>query len=337
MPNTVHAAQSESIVERLIRPAILKLLGDTEGLYRCERDLHHHFTVCLNTIQPLLLGTRQRRAFLEHPGKACYGTGRDGNLDYFFPALISLATPIRERAGAAMELNCNYDDCPKITRDVQKLIDPANAYPESAYFAFGAKPHFFESVKHGVERAFEYFAEDRPGFLLPLGLHIFVVASPRSGYMHFLHEAIVQQACIPKDLVWSETAIEKYAIDQPQRQPLVLSMEMNAAVGSDDLYISKTSAEELLTAELAKAQIPLKSITARCMFETTRNSSGNNRCKFGVTPLWGNELRVLSGRVLKSEFMDCVNRLCDSGHAFQKAGRASWGRHRPPLLASTSP
>jgi hypothetical protein len=230
MTNT-NTTASDSIVDQLIRPAILKLLEETDGSYRCERDLHHHFTVCLNAIRPLLLGTRQRRAFLEHPGKACYGTGRDGNLDYFFPATISNATPMHEKSGAAMELNCNYDDSVKITRDVQKLVDPENAYGESAYFAFGTKPHFFESVKHGVERAFNYFTENRPEFLLPLGLHIFVVESPRAGSAHILHEAVIQQACIPEHLVWSETAIEKHAIPQLEEQPVVFSMEMKVPVG----------------------------------------------------------------------------------------------------------
>lgn len=325
MPTILPVSQGPTIVQRLIRPAILKLLEETDGSYRCERDLHHHFTICLNAIQPLLLGTCHRRAFLEHPGKACYGTGRDGNIDYFFPDITSDVIRIQGEPGAAMELNCNYDSPIKITRDLQKLIDPENAYDESAYFAFGTKPRFFESVKHGVERAFGYFAEDRPEFLLPLGLNIFVCECPRLGDTHLLHEANIRQACSLKNLVWTESVIEKHSSNRLECRPVFASAQTKVPLGSDDLYITETSARELLAAELMKAQIPLDSITARCMFQTTRNSSGTNRCKFGMTPLWTNELRVVAGRVLRSEFMDWVRRLCDSGLAFQRAGRASWG------------
>src|ERR1019366_1865122 len=92
----------------------------------------------------------------------------------------------------------------------------------------------------------------------------------------------------------------------------------------DVLHLGRAEAQDLLISELVRAYIPLKSKTARCMFEATRNGSGQNRFKLGITPLWENELRILDGRVLRSEFMDWVNRLCNSGHAFQRAGRALW-------------
>jgi hypothetical protein len=325
MTAVVENAKPESIVEQLIRPAIITLLGETDGLYRCERDLHHHFTVCLNGVKALQLGTGHRLVYLEHPGKACYGKGRDGNLDYFFPELSATAASLRRPRGAAMELNSNYNSPQKIMRDVQKLIDPENGYHESAYFAFGRKPHFFESVRKGVERAFEHFLEDRTDFRLPIGLHVFVVESSRGGGGHLLREAVVKNVCIPDEMEWVETRFERLAPPQLAANPKVASFDRKASSDGDGLYLDPASAQGLLISELVKANIPLESKTARCMFEATRNSSGQGRCKLGMTPLWENELRIVHGRVLRSEFMDWVNRLCDSGHAFQKAGRASWG------------
>jgi hypothetical protein len=75
----------QSPIDTLIKPAILKLVSESEGVYRCERDLHHHFTVCLHSIQNLEFGTHRRGVFLEEPARAFYGSGRKGNLDYFFP------------------------------------------------------------------------------------------------------------------------------------------------------------------------------------------------------------------------------------------------------------
>ncbi len=91
------------------------------------------------------------------------------------------------------------------------------------------------------------------------------------------------------------------------------------------LYMSRGEAESVLRAEMEKAEIPLNSITVRCMFEPTKDSRGGNNCKLGRSPLWENHLRVVSGKVLRSEFMDWVDRLIESGRKFQKAGRASWG------------
>jgi hypothetical protein len=204
-------AQPESIVGQLVRPAILKLSGETDGLYRCERDLHHHFTVCLNNVKALQLGTAERLIYLEHPAKACYGSRRDGNLDYFFPERNSTTVSLQRRSGVAMELNSNYDGSQKITRDVQKLIDPQNGYSESAYFAIGRKPRFFESVRKGVGRAFGYFVEERAEFRLPTGLYVFVVESARSGGDHLLREAFVKHACVPDELDWVEMPVERTA------------------------------------------------------------------------------------------------------------------------------
>jgi len=113
-----------------------------------------------------------------------------------------------------MELNSNYDSPQKITRDVQKLIDPENGYSESAYFAIARKPLFFESVRKGIGRAFEYLLEARREFRLPTGLHLFVVESGHNGGNHLLHEALVTHACIPDELEWVGTPIERHAPPQ---------------------------------------------------------------------------------------------------------------------------
>jgi hypothetical protein len=95
---------------------------------------------------------------------------------------------------------------------------------------------------------------------------------------------------------------------------------------SAGLYIKREQAEEILREKLLKAGISLDSKTARCMFEKTLDSHNVNRCKFGNTPLWGSEIRVRNGLALRSEFMEFVQRLCDSGQDHQRAGCASWGR-----------
>ena len=111
---------------------------------------------------------------------------------------------------------------------------------------------------------------------------------------------------------------------QPSKSPW--EKEVAADTSSiDDLYITQEQARMLLDANLKKAGIPPQSTTARCVFEKTKDGRGNNRCKFGNTPLW-QHLRVVRGKVLRSEFMDLVQKLCDSGQDHQRAGRASWAR-----------
>ena len=200
------AALSESMTnantsrfEALIKPAILKLVAETEGSYRCERDLHHHLTVCLNQIISLRLGTAVRVVFFEQPGKACYGTGRNGNIDFFFPG------PFRG-CGTAVELNYNYDSIGKIVKDIQKLIDPQNGYTESVYFAFGKKPGFGESIRRGIERAYQYFAGGLAGFALPVGFN--TIIAERQYDLVRVTLAGVSTPCSPGGLVWSDLAPE---------------------------------------------------------------------------------------------------------------------------------
>jgi hypothetical protein len=75
MATAMDGAEERSIIDELIRPAILKLVSESEGAYRCERDLHHHFTACLARIADLGLGTARRRVSMEQPALACYGRG----------------------------------------------------------------------------------------------------------------------------------------------------------------------------------------------------------------------------------------------------------------------
>lgn len=90
------------LYERLVKPAILSLLDSSDCSYRCERDLHHHLTVCLDRVQPLNLGSRQTRMHAEEPAVACYGSGRHGNIDFF---LAEDCYQNHSHSGIAVELN----------------------------------------------------------------------------------------------------------------------------------------------------------------------------------------------------------------------------------------
>jgi hypothetical protein len=149
---------------------------------------------------------------MEEPALACYGSGRKGNLDYFFPSNGSSADSCVPREGVAVELNYNYDGHTKIKRDILKLIDPASAHSKSVYFAYGKRRKFFESVVSGIERAFNVFGEDRPEFRLPIGLHVIVVEYVR-GVGHHIREARVAQTCSPTELAWTETSVHAIGED----------------------------------------------------------------------------------------------------------------------------
>lgn len=199
----MEGARGNSIFESLIQPAILRLLAETEGEYRCERDLHHHLTVCFQQITPLQLGTRQKQVRMEEPGVACYGSGRKGNLDYFFLGA--------EGYGAAVELNFNYDSTGKIIKDVQKLIDPKNGYAEAVYFAFGRKKGFGNAVKLGLERAYSYFAEDVPDFRLNAGFRVLIAEHSHRGVQQVLLGSTASP-CRPADLTWCAIALDHQKI-----------------------------------------------------------------------------------------------------------------------------
>lgn len=190
----------EGPYEDLIKPAILKLVHETEGTYRCERDFHHHFTACLQSIRDLRLGTRQSIVAMEHPGRASYGSGRLGNLDYFFPA-DSCTRSYGSTRGTGVELNFNYRSFTKIRRDVIKLIDPDSAFLETVYLAFGSRHGFLDAVKDGIEKAFNHFVDIESKFLLPINFHVIVIQSHRG--VHQIDIASVPSRCVPEHLSWS--------------------------------------------------------------------------------------------------------------------------------------
>jgi len=105
-----------------------------------------------------------------------------------------------------MELNYDYRDSFKVMKDIQKLIDPDNAYQQSLYFAYGKKRDFYGSVKSGIERAFNAFMENQPEFRLPVGLHA-VVVEYIPGHGHLIHETSVAKTCTPAELTWKETTM----------------------------------------------------------------------------------------------------------------------------------
>ncbi len=205
MGTTTNGVEERSLINVLIRPAILKLVSESEGGYRRERDLHHHLTVCLAQVTNLELGTPRRRVRMEEPALACYGSGRKGNLDCFFPSNRSGVFGCAPE-GVAVELNYNYDAYLKIEKDVQKLIDPDSAFGSSLYFAYGRKRNFRQSVISGIDRAFGHFEGAKPDFQLPSGLHFIIVEFLRSGE-HDIYESSVISPCVPGELTWIHTRV----------------------------------------------------------------------------------------------------------------------------------
>ncbi|HEY6768013.1 MAG TPA: hypothetical protein VI386_24935 [Candidatus Sulfotelmatobacter sp.] len=219
-PASLQVDESASLIYTLIRPAILKLISESEGAYRCERDLHHHFTTCLNSIKSLELGTHRRRVYLEEPTLACYGSGRKGNLDYFFPQYESGDFQFKSsRNGVAVELNFDYrDGYQKIRQDVQKLIDPESAFKESLYFVYCKKANFLDAVRDGIERAFNEFVESRLDFRLPLGFHVILVENLRQGG-HIVREMNINMPCLPCEIVWTESPHPPASFQPTQQTP----------------------------------------------------------------------------------------------------------------------
>jgi len=314
-------AEGGSPYQQLILPAIHRLLSEADGSYRCERDLHHHLTACLQAVRSLGLGTRRALVKYEHPAPADYGTGRLGNLDYFFPHRSS---DLETGKGTALELNFNYADWVKVSRDVIKLADPRAAYPEVVYLAYGTKSGFFNAVQRGIEHAVTHLSQEDPRFLLPLGLHL-IVAEARRGEGHLLRIGDINSPCRLDQICWSENAVAGSVVQPEQPAPISSRGSSPEPEGKSSHYIDRQEAEDVLKRELLKAGIGLHTRTARCMFERPEDRDGQHRCKFGLMPLWGNEIRVHEGLALRSEFMKMVQRLCDSGQSHQRAARAAWG------------
>jgi hypothetical protein len=190
MNTSISHGPEHSLFQTVIMPAILRVLNDGQGNYRCERDLHHHFTVCLDWIRPVQLGSRKAILQTERPAVACYGSGRQGNIDFFVAAESHGMGP-----GVALEV--------KVKKDLCKLIDPKNAYAEAVYFAYGRHADFLNTVQEGLQRAFTTFTEADPGFLLPAGLRIVVAVRPRHREM-ITNCTYVDTQRMPSQLSWSE-------------------------------------------------------------------------------------------------------------------------------------
>lgn len=197
----------QSLFETLVKPAILTVLNDGQGFYRCERDLHHHFSVSLDRIQPLHLGSREPLLRTERPAIACYGSGRHGNIDFFVADESHRADA---QSGVAVEVNWNYNDPLKVQRDLCKLMDPKNAYAEAVYFAYGRRQDLLTAVQAGLERAFTTFVEAEPTFLLPAGLRIIVAVRQRHREL-VIHSTFVDEPCAPSQLSWSDSRDENHA------------------------------------------------------------------------------------------------------------------------------
>jgi hypothetical protein len=86
-------------------------------------------------------------------------------------------------------------------------------------------------------------------------------------------------------------------------------------------YISEAQAKTLLTELMQENHIPIKSISARCVFEETQSRFGH-QCQFGLTPLWQSILRKNPNRMASyQEFMELAHRLLDSAKRRQAAAR----------------
>jgi hypothetical protein len=198
---------TQSLFETLVKPAILTVLNDGQGFYRCERDLHHHLTVCLDRIRPLHLGSQRPVLHTERPAIACYGSGRHGNIDFFVADESHCAG---SQHGVAVEVNWNYNDPLKAQRDLCKLMDAKNAYAEPVYFAYGKCRDLLTAVQAGLERAFTTFVEAEPRFLLPAGLRIIVAVRQRHREL-VIHSTFVGEPCAPSQLFWSDLLDENRA------------------------------------------------------------------------------------------------------------------------------
>jgi hypothetical protein len=212
-----------SLFESLVKPAIWNVLHSTDGSYRCERDLHHHLTVCLEQILPLRLGTRDRILRMEDPAIARYGTGRRGNIDF----LIAQRDRTGSRQEIALEVNWNYGSSAKIYKDFCKLVDPSNRYNEAVYFAFGIGDDFLRAVKSGLERAFELLLEHYPHFALPSGLQIIVAEYKPRSKKTIVYSARASSPCAPAQMEWHE---------QSERLEIAIHMSAMEAIMRTDTY-----------------------------------------------------------------------------------------------------
>ena len=272
-----------NIVEEVVKPAMEKVF-EGDGIYRCERDLHHHLTNLFSSSIGLGIGGRKRILEYEHPTKAKYNwqdhgseSRKSGNVDLYFFSNDGEPPHETRQKGVAIEVNVNYPDIKKIKQDIIKLIAKENDFEYGLYVASSCQSNFHESIAQGVKEAYDWFLESDPGFLLPKGFGIF--AFEFLGGKKRFYNFMLDKACHINDL-------EKFFKLKHERNTIHLTK--NADEGSP--AISREEAENYYAQELDRVGVRKDSVTARCMFNETTNSKGENLCLFGRTPLWGNEL-----------------------------------------------
>jgi len=290
--------------DALINPAVNLLLAEGQGVYRCERDLHHHLTLCLNVVTKLGLGRADRVIRYEEPTLAKYSWTKDneksGNVDFFFPTgAMSPLGPV----GTAMEVNYNYRDSQKIMQDFVKLLDPSNGFGEAVYLAYGRSADFANLVAAGYQSATEWLSQHRMGFQSAGDIRVILIDHQR-----WLRVRVRVGRPHAEAIIWAD------AIEDTKLVPDAGDTEEVVAA---DHFVDREQARAVLIREMDAAGIPLPSVTARCMFEQTNNG----KCRFGVTPLWDNELRLVDGRILLTEFTRWIQLLVRSGQSAQRAAR----------------
>lgn len=292
----------------VVLPALQSVI-ESKAIYRCERDLHHHLTSlfeaqCRDKGISLDIGSSNPRIEYEHPTKRKYrwiegdGDEKSGNVDlYFFP--MKSTDSWSDSQGVAIEVNYNYDDVAKITRDIIKLIDPDNGYIEPVYIACARKSHFHDRILEGVSQAIDWFRASIPNFEPPSGLFIFAMSEHgRSRDWRF------------------------YGPNTSPNDPLkklkgeVVSIQLPVHTSQGEL-IDKETARKRLQNAMQSAGIGPGTRTAKCMFEPTTNSKGERICVFGSTPLWDRELPLVGECVLDSIFNEWIERLVESGRKRQ--------------------
>lgn len=290
-----------NLIETVIMPAIDNIFA-SDCDYRCERDLHHHLTSLFGDFIDLKIGSFDRIIEYEHPTEEKYrwvsddGRKKAGQIDLFFfdqHGDSSLSVEPDTQSGIAIECNFDYDDSVKIKQDVIKLIDPGNKRSSSVYIAVGKRLGFQQAIQASAPDALAYFSPEAQSSF-PMSFVAMVVE-------HFGVSKRLWKGCPTGDgqtLEWS-----------------CLKTSELTAPSTGQPWLTKDDARSILRTEMAG--IPLTSITARCMFERTISSKGVNECAFGRTPLWDNLLHLDDGKALRSEFLDLVRRLVESGNRRQ--------------------
>jgi hypothetical protein len=302
----------EDRLDKLIVPAIRDIVGG-EGVYRCERDLHHHLTSSLERIVPLCLGSQGRLVGYEHPTteKYTWKVGgqrkKSGNVDFcFFDRSADEGGPTRN---TALEINYDYRSGSKIKIDCVKLADPLNKFRQGVYFAFGYKRNFKQSVEAGVAKAFAFLAKQTPGFHWPPEMCVFLVEHDDGD----------------KRRLWrgtpdpSQAGVGGFAWAVLSERDIGTSQSSMLVGGDPDSLLARSEAKGILEREFQKAGVPTDSKSARRMFEATKAKDGTKRCRLGKTPLWDCEIPKVGDKVKRSVFAVWLRRNLEDAVQSQNA------------------